>query len=104
MTLYAAASVDAKPVQVKIDRLSGAVTNAASGAAIQGAVVKKNQAGDTLEIKLPLAELGLDKAKAFCLNLARTTSGTPGKNTTAYWRGHEFSVANPMVYDRFVVK
>lgn len=98
LALYIAASTDAKPSKIEIDRATGNVT--ANGAAITGAVAKKSTAGDALEVKLPLSAIGLANSKAFYLNMARTTGG---KNGTTYWRGNEFSVNNPIVFDRFVM-
>jgi hypothetical protein len=98
LTLYVAASTDAAPAKIEIDRIAGTVT--ADGAAIPGAEARKSTAGDALEVKLPFSTIGLVNGKSFYLNMARTTNGKGG---TAYWRGNEFSVNNPVVFDRFVL-
>ncbi len=101
LALYVATSTDATPSKIEIDRVTGTVI--ANGTVIPGVEVKKSTAGDALEVKLPLNAIGLANSKSFCLNMARSVSNSAGKDDVSYWRGNEFSVQNPVVFDRFVL-
>lgn len=97
-TVYVSPDADSSPVKVTVDRKTGAVT----GDKTEGIEVKRSEDGTTLECKIPRANLGVDKGNTFLLNFTRTQK-LAGKEKIEYWRGNNFSVGSPVVYDRFTI-
>lgn len=97
-TVYVSPDADSSPVKITIDRKTGAVT----GDKAEGIEVKKSGDGTTLECKIPRANLAVDKSNSFLLNFTRTLKQA-GKERVEYWRGNNFSVGSPVVYDRFTI-
>jgi len=96
-TLYVASSVEAKPMQVSVDRLTGKVTCEKGTEGIEAKV-----SGDKrmVECKLPLDLLDVEEGKSFCVNCTRTITAD-GEKSVTYWRGNTHSTADAMVYGQF---
>ena len=96
-TLYVASSVDGKPAQLSIDRLTGKVT---CEKGIEGVEAKVSADKNLVECKLPLALLGVGEGESFRANCTRTITAD-GEKSVTYWRGNAHSVADAMVYGQF---
>jgi len=95
--VHAAASPDARPVVVRMDRRRGSVD---CDAGTEGIACK---AGDGLvECKIPRKLLGIGDTKTFYLNFTRTVTRGNQKEVT-YWRGNEYLLSDPTFYGQFTM-
>jgi len=99
-TVYLAGAADGAPVAVSVDRLTGTVE---CDRGTDGIVVKKDASGSAVECKIPREKVGLTGGKDFLLNASRTIVRGESKKAS-FWRGNEYSVKDPVVFDRFVLK
>ena len=99
--MFFATGVDAKPVDLTLDRVTGKLAGAlmkVKGA--QAIVVKTGDDGMTVELAIPRALLKLDKARTLYANFTRSI--TRNENTiVTYWRGNPNSITLPVVYGQF---
>ena len=93
-SIFVARSSDARPVLVRVNRLTGEVR---CDRGTEGLVVKVSPKKDTVECKIPRTLLGIKDVKDFRVNFTRT-SILRGRKTVTYWRGNDFSVRDPIVY------
>jgi hypothetical protein len=99
-SLYAASSMDGKPVKISVDRITGEAT---CDKGLTGVECKVSADKSVVELKVPRALLGVAGAKGFYANFARLTTGAEGPALGTYWRGNPQSVADPVDYAYFKV-
>jgi len=95
--MYIAPTSTDTPVAVTFNRLTGKVSVAKEGVAIEAVASPDKSA---IECRIPLDLLGANGAKAFRANFTRTLTSGQSKTVT-YWRGNSFSVLDPIVYGQF---
>lgn len=95
--IYIAESLDAKPVVVKVDRITGRVQCEKGTAGIE---IKMSGDKKVVECRIPRTLLGVKGVKKFYLNFIRTLKSAQ-KEIITYWRGNKFSVLDPVVYAEF---
>jgi hypothetical protein len=95
--MYVASTSADAPVAVTFNRLTGKVSVAKEGVAIEAAASPDKSA---IECRIPRELLGANGAKAFRANFTRTLT-TGQSKTVTYWRGNAFSVLDPIVYGQF---
>ncbi len=95
--MYVAPTSSDAPVAITFDRLSGKVSCARPGVAIEAAASPDKSA---IECRIPRGLLGGQGAKAFCANFTRTLTTGQAKTVT-YWRGNSYSVRDPIIFGQF---
>ena len=99
ITVHMAPDADETPVELTVDRVSGAVT--CSGGT-DGVDVKTSPEKDLIEIKVPRALVGVTGGGSLHANFSRTVQ-QGNRKVTSYWRGNRFSISNAMFYGQFKI-
>jgi hypothetical protein len=97
-SVYVAPDMDAAPVKLSVDRISGKVT---CEAGTDGVEVKTDAGKTLIEMKVPRKLLKVDGLKSFQANFTREVEPNEGAATVNYWRGTSYSVTDPVEYAQF---
>lgn len=100
-TILLAGADDQKPEKIEIDRVSGQVVNAS----IDKTRIAVRRAGTDqtmLECAVPLDALNLQDNRSLYVNFTRTLQGE-GDPRVSYWRGNQFSLDDPIVYEKLIL-